>query len=300
MGGMSLGLIQKEFAKRDSQENAEFWGSNSRRFYKNAKGAAVKDKSLINKIEGILGGTKRLLHLPLWLILEEPDADLSRLQEMMRQLPPYFQNLLLKVDTKSGLLIRKKISNKWQVSRLSMQNDLDALACLLMLTRESELLKRIDLYIELKWQVNCLVSRLVTFPPFESVAQPIYDLIFEHFIKKNDPLPTEMKNIWVETYFDKYQSPKQLILFAEKDSNLGMLWHAEQRGLVSSKKENQLQFLFWALSITNRTLLDNELKGYSTEKKPFNNHDLPPELSMVMAAMNGDIRKNFYSRAFHD
>jgi hypothetical protein len=58
-----------------------------------------------------------------------------------------------------------------------MLNNLDALACLLMILREMELLEQWLAYVEVKWQVHNLLLRLTTFEPLKNISDELYLLI---------------------------------------------------------------------------------------------------------------------------
>ena len=76
MGDISLGKLHKTFLQ------------------KKEKGSLIKDQKLTDYIEVKVPGSKYILNHVLWTILEESDADLKRVYELMRSLPPEIQTIL--------------------------------------------------------------------------------------------------------------------------------------------------------------------------------------------------------------
>jgi len=152
-GGLSYRKMEMFFKKPDYQSEKEFQDSYSGAFAKCAKGQTrIQDQKLIHKIENNekFQGAKYLLDHPLWLILENPECSLEALHQYMYLLPPNIQNRLFKPNKNTGIYKRCYWSKTEQFSRISMLNNLDALACFLMLIREMELLTKWHAYVKIK------------------------------------------------------------------------------------------------------------------------------------------------------
>ncbi len=146
----TLGRLQKLLEEKDVDCDNDYWRSCSRRFYKNMRGACIKDQVLINRIEKIIPGSKRILTTPLWDILENPNASEHKLHQLMKLLPMDISSRLFKEDPQNAITIRKKLTRRSQIHRITMMGSLDSLACCLMLVREMDLQNRLDPYIAAK------------------------------------------------------------------------------------------------------------------------------------------------------
>lgn len=245
LGDISYGKIQKILVKRDDQTNAEWWEKCSGRLNKNSKGKTkVRDAKLINDVESLLPGTKRILNHPLWKIFLNPNATIDELYSYMGEFPIDLQRQLFKIDRKTNIPQRIKIK-AIAVDYISKRNDLDALACLLIMIRESEITRQIDAYISCKWRAHQLFCRLATFQPLKSLANIIYDFIFEEFFYKNNPLPDELSNSFVEFFPNHYQIPKKYPMPRFLDENLSILDLAIKNSVINESMSEQLEFLFW-------------------------------------------------------
>ncbi len=263
-GGITLGKIHRHFCQQDYKSNSEYNSQNSGIIYKYAKGkACIKDTKLINRIEEELPGTKRLLNHPLWLILETPLADLDRIYEYMHQLIPPIQAQLFKQDSETKIYHRKNWQGTEPLLRISMQNNFDALACLLMLMREMELLKRWHSYIEAKWCVHNLLLRLAYFEPIFKINDNLYELIYIHFIDKNNPLPDKYRKL--EFIIDYSTPPFIGSVYYSNDHISGILWNAQKYGIEEENKHDCLKFLFWVYTFGHTKIHKALHPAYSIE-----------------------------------
>lgn len=176
-----------------------------------------------------------------------------------------------------------------------MRNDLDALACLLMLIRENELNSKIGEYLCCKRQAVHLVRRLSLFSPFSSIAPKMYEIIYASFIERNDPLtlPPLKPFMAIEKFRRKFDIPVKIPLYNYKDITSGILWHAETRKIISNDENEQLTFLFWVDNYINKADLDNTLKSLSVDfdpKKPT--ESFPQPLKDLMKKFKGDSRRH--------
>ena len=252
-GGLSFGSIEMHFKRAPSQSKQAYWGSHTGTFYKYAKGSVrIKDHSLIERIEEDeqYQGCKYILSHPLWQILENPHASIASLWEIMRTLNPTMQTRLFKFNKASNVYKRKYWTNSTHFSRLSMYNNLDALACLIILIREMELLKKWHTYVQVKWYVHDLFIRLTYFKPLSSIHLELYALIYTHFLAKNNPITADYFSFEkqdVYQHFKSYfKSPNLIDDFSLFHRLLKQtLLHAKKVINIGDTKEAQLDFLFW-------------------------------------------------------
>ncbi len=292
LGGQSYGKIQKYFLKKDDQTNADFWDSCSGRLYKNSRGKTrVRDKLFINKIEELLPGTRRILHHPLWKIMANPDANLSQIHSLMNELSIDLRGKLFKINNPDITLTRKKLNYK-SINYISKRNDLDAFACMLMMMREAELTKHPEAYIQCKWEAHQLFCRIATFEPLKSIAPLIYDYMFEVFIKKNNPLPSQLTNILAKDYPEHYRIPKKYPLHRYLDENEKILNLTVSLGVISSSLHDQLSFLYWIdYGIRRTQIIDALIILKNTRTTDGVPTIFPAPLSSLMQQLRGDSRK---------
>lgn len=244
--GKSFGKIQKELFSNSNDSNAKFWSEYSRRFYKNSKGVPIRDEKIIKIFENEQPGTERLFNNPLWLVLENPFADLKTIDELMHLLVPELQIRLFKRNKQTGHDERKFWTVTPPFNRISMENNFDALACLLLLLREAELLERWHYYITIKWFAYELCLRLNYFCSIKVANNSFYSLVNLLYINRNNPLPDSIleTRLLKKTY---YRSPPNDIPIVEYNDFLSRLIQlAQAEGFVADNKEDQINFLFWA------------------------------------------------------
>lgn len=298
MGGMSFGKIEWEVAGRDVPRNTKYWSSYPRKLYRYANGAPMnlkRNREMIDVIEARLPGTRRILEHPLWLILENPEASLEELEHYLSLLDLALLSKVLRTDKSAGNRVWKIWKKTSQFYRIAMHNNLDALAALLIITRECEIRRRAHPYIEAKWAVSFLMSRLSVFRPFMWVADEIYHVVYNDFLGKNIPLPPELAHEFADYFPRLFEPPRQFpTIYREMDFNSGLVWHAECLGLVKKNDEqDQLMFLFWVLHFFNRVTIDKQLKDL--KQVPASINQLPEPLRDVMIKFRGDRRRQLPS-----
>jgi len=213
-GNLSYRKLEMLFKKPDGQSEEDYQDICSGAFAKYASGQIrFKNQRLIQKIENNkkYQGAKYLLNHPLWLILENPNATIEQTRKYMRQLDPDTQNRLFKKNKMNGVLERNIWKTYEPFSWVGKNNNLDALACFLMLIREMELLKQWHSYVNAKWYAHELFIRLSHFEPISTLADNIYSLIYHHFINKNQPITSSYfpkeKHRMFEVFKNEYASP---------------------------------------------------------------------------------------------
>lgn len=264
--GISFGKIQKKLMQGD-MSNADFWSSYSRSFYKNARGAVIKNERVVELIEKQRPGAKHLLQNILWQVLENYLADLDTIYELMRQLPPEFQLRIFKREISSGLHIRKDWRDTRPLRRISFENSLDALACLLLVVREMELLQKWHWYIVAKWEAFDLFRRLVYFEPFSHIGDNLLELVSIAFFDRNNPLAESLLSQLEDFEHSYYRSPPQISsTIISRDFYSGILWNAQQLNLVGTSREEQLNFLFWT-QVYGPQKVNEVVKGYDRSEQ---------------------------------
>jgi len=293
MNNISLGEVQRHFSMKSYDKENPFWPNCSGKLYKNMRGIPVCNNQLIDNIEKEIKGSKRLLKHPLWKVLETPRMTLNSVHNLMKELSPNIVNRLFKEDALTGNIIRKQLTRKDQITRIAMMNNLDALACLLLFVRESELLNESASYIQAKWGVDFLLKRFLAIYPYSSIMDDIYEIVYQSFIDINNPLPITMFNRWVIEFPEYFECPKkQPQLYFVVDSVKTILYYAELRGFVSQDKMEQLNFLFWVQNFCNsKEIVYSLIKLEHTFQYDENNPLTPEPLIKLMNMINGDSRQ---------
>lgn len=296
--GLSLSKIETTFKKTASQTKDEYRDKSSGVFHKYAKGGCrIKDKNLIEEIDKykIYAGCNILLVHPVWLILENPEATLEQTRGYMRQLDPDTQSRLFKKNKKNGVLERKVWKTYEPFSWVGKNNNLDALACFLMLIREMELLKQWHSYANAKWYAHELFIRLSHFEPVSALADNIYSLIYHHFINKNQPITSSYfpkeKHRMFEVFKNEYASPSMIrdleffhILMQE------MLSKARLLVLIGDSEKEELNFYFW--------LFEHNFKEVKNAFDKFDMGNEPPFIiKRLMTAITSSNTRKYIRRA---
>ena len=300
MGDISFGKIERELLGTQGSSDPEFWVHYSRKFYRYDKGAPIslkRSKKMVETIEEILPGTRRILEHPLWLVLANPEASLGELDSYTGTLNPALIERLKETDKVTGNRTWRKWTTHSQLYRISMLNNMDALAALLILIRVCEIKNWVHPYIEAKWTVMYLISRLASFRPFMFIAEEFYHHIYEGFILKNSPLPEKL-TIPAVQYFPAYFSspPDFHTIYGEIQMNTGIVWHAAQLGLVEENEREQMMFLFWMLHFFDRTTIDKQLKELTQAPPSFD--EIPEPLCTLMEKFRGDSRRYLPRQTF--
>jgi hypothetical protein len=241
----------------------------------------MKNKKFIRRASKELPGTELILNHPLWLILKNPRASIEEIHNLMKLLDPKLQLRLFSKDKKTGIYNRIRSQNTIHILRISLDNNLDAFACLLMMMREAELMQRWHLYTKIKWATFYLFLRLTYVRPLSAIMEEIHILIYDYFFQPNDPITSKhTKNILKKELVDCYRAPatEYLSVHFIQDTFSGIEWNAAQDNLLLPTKENILNFLFWASHIDLHGV-DKALKAYT----PNNSSQL---INQLMAAYN--------------
>gem|GEM_PF-1279948 len=286
-GGASLAQIHREFRPGYSSSYAH----GSRRLYKNYKGVQIKDSALIQDVENDLPGTKRLLFHPLWNILKNPNATLDEIVLYMDGLDLEMKGKLFRVDPISKISVRKDLDSYGSIYYVAKDNSLDALACLLMFIRESEIKKRVQAYIISKWETIFLIYRLSIIPPFNDIMPLLYPAVFNLFIEKNHPLPPGFTHDFFDNYQFNRDIPPKISMLIVQDVYSGLIWKAKFRRLVSDDQQDQLNFLFWVDHFFNQYEVKKALDNLPTNfdiNQPSATFPFP--LNNLMERIRGDSR----------
>lgn len=239
--GMNRNQLQKMFQSKES-----FWRENSNIFYKYANGSThIKKIERIDSIEKQFPGTTRILNHPLWFILENPQCNLKSIHKKMQSLEPKIRSRVCEKDKKTGAYFPKERRNDKNLYYIAMNNNLDALACLLMIIRKMEILQKPNTRSHAKWFTHWLFFRLAHYSPLKDEAKKLYELIYDLFIGKEDP-PKIYKPYSYIPCFGNFTPPPFIRDIKQIDDKLtDTLSLAENHNFKVSDKQSQLKFLFW-------------------------------------------------------
>lgn len=221
----------------------------------------VKDARLVRDIENSYPGTKRVLYHPLWFILDEPFAGLDTIHDQMRMLNLDIQGQLFQKNHETNFYERKKWPYWQSFYKIDMVNDLDALACFLMLINEMESMEKWFGFTKTKWFALGVFLRLSHFYPFSVIADDLYELIHYSFIDRNNSSASECRiHFTDETYSAPtflHKDKRQLI----NDKISSILFKAQNQGFDIPDKQSQFRFLSWVF-----------IYGLEKTHKAFNTH----------------------------
>ena len=264
LGIYSYGKLEDFFRQKFKKQYSDLWKQYSRRFYHYVKGVKTPSERFRKQVEKYARGTNAIFHHPLWKILQSPQAPQSDLNEWLKQLEPKVYNHLFKQSKKHGDSPRRAVRGYFYVGNIARKNSLDALAAILMLMREAELKQDFETYVTCKWEVTDLIVRLALYHPFYEVAEPIYDLVYKEFIKRNNPLPQANDDQDRSLQSILYISPSKKINFSMQLNRYLELVHCALIPCKTSKMLNELllsfvdNFINVGLENANKELLKRE------------------------------------------
>lgn len=214
-----------------SKNNRDYWEQYPRRCYRFRAGTEKPGKKFIDRVESKVPGTKRVIQHPLWWVLDNPEPDLESVHQQMRELEPNVYRRLFQKSRKYGSSPRRTLRTPFQIGNIGRISNLDALAGLLLLLRETELSNQDDYHLECQEQILELLERLSSFSPYNAIAEPLSELIIERFLKP-DP---ESKNA---------PPAKPADIQRKAFENALTIKAAMQQGYISDSPQDQLDFLY--------------------------------------------------------
>lgn len=170
---------------------------------------------------------------------------------------------------------------------MGLQNDLNALACLLLLVRELELKCRPHAYIAAKWAAYKLLIRLSVFPPIHDVSEDLSDIIHERFIGRNHPFPKSFQDATFSVFPRLYKIPNQVPINLAINYQKRVLAHARKMEIISSDIKEQLDFLFW---FEYQRLDSVTIKAILAPSSDARDDVLQPRFLSAARALRGDSR----------
>lgn len=252
LGGISMGRIEK-WLSEENRSDGEFWDKCSKRFHQYRQGKKTPGDDYRDHVESKLIGSKQIFDHPLWWILDNPQAEKDDIHDHMRMLCPPVYNRLFRCAKKHGPSARRTLRNFNQIRNIGAENNLDALAGLLMLLQEIELNQQYDYYGHCHYEIRDLLSRLAIMSPYHRIAERLGQLITERFKLHNELIEA------FQTTGDNTHSIGALIPENEWDiqreafENVIVLNMAKRIGLVSDQLTDQLEYLFqWQLESPKR------------------------------------------------
>lgn len=200
----------------------------------------------------------------------------------MGKLPTNLYGKLFKKPKKHGQSDRRRLTSCIQVFDVGRIGNFDALAAIILLMRETELRWKPDLYIDTKWEVINLITRMATLDSAEDFWHRIYQTIHQEFILKNNPLPEKYK-MTMEFYdgvtWDHppiYTSPPHIDLDAATAHNFNYLLRARIHNCVSSSRDDWLDYLWLCQQRTKRNLIESWSVENSRPSSTDQNDQPPP------------------------
>lgn len=133
-----------------------------------------------------------LLQSPLWDILQNPDAKDSSIEKMFSMVGGDIQQHIFTQRRTGKPPQRVRIDSIIQAQNVARHCSIDALAILLITIRESELRQDFETFIDCKWEVNYILPIMALSKQFRLIATDIYNLIYEDFICRLNPIPNTL------------------------------------------------------------------------------------------------------------
>ena len=282
LGGIRLGAIEKwvlEYAEELSWPD-DFWQDYSRRFKQYLKQLKTPSDEYIDLINKLLPKTKLIFQHPLWKILDAPNATQQEIDCWLTELEPNAYRRIFRSSKRSGKRDRRTIRGSEYISNISKENNLDALAALLLLMREAEINEDFVTCVDSKWEAQDLLCRLATFSPVREIAADLNDLIDERFIRKATPGIPPHQQKFIDQLLPK------LDILREAELNGQSILHSLILGFLPFEDEEaQLHYLYKGHQFAKQSLI------IDTASEPQS--DLfPKELISEASRVVRDFRNN--------
>lgn len=301
LNGCPLSQLLNAIFKEEANGRGSLTLSQSLNFYKNMRGVPIKNRRIVEQINRSVPGSKRNLYHPLWQILALPGASLQQVYQLMAELDRDVSIRLLKTDS-YGNIVRKRHPKPQELHLIAQKGTLDGLAYCLLFMREMELLKCVDAYIEAKWATRHCFNLLICDRLFFCIAHKLYELLDRLFIAKNNPLPDYLQSHWSKAFPQKFNTPDSNEDIVEWNNvNMGILYHAEQKGFVGQNLSEQNRFLYIILAKHRRYQIEAELKDLPYRfRYEGNRKDLAEPLRSLMADVERDNRHTLIKSEYLD
>lgn len=297
-GGLSFRKIQlklfPDYKPRRPEDTHD--ATYSRRLYKNSKGVPVRDSEIIIRAENLCPGTQRIILHVLWEIIERPITSLDEIYAYMQKLDIDCIQRLFDIEISTNVVSRKKL-RKEAIYRIMMKNNIDALACTLLLIRETELTSNFSANIWCRWRAHELIPRLMQLNPFAKLGVAFINILYELFIESSKiPIPDDLK-----AFRSNIETPNRSELRQSIILNLELLKAIKSINLISpSDIDKQLTFLFWADIKTDKYLLlsalNNLPKSYHDN---ISRSELSTTLNHFLKMIDGDSRRSLPRGGFY-
>lgn len=176
------------------------------------------------------------------------------LSDYIHKLNIDIQTLLYSFNRETNQYEPKTFNDTKFITKIGLNNNIDALACYLILLREMEIKKNWQLYVEIKWNLYQLLIRLTNFSPWLHIKKELCSLIHQYFMSNNDPItinyfPSFIQKV-IPDYMHIYKSPPPIINCIDgQDYFYALIERALAEKLINNKKEEKLDFLFWAMQL---------------------------------------------------
>jgi len=199
-----------------------------------------------------------LLQSPLWDILQNPDAKSSSIEKMLSKVSGDIKQHVFSQRRTGKPSQRVQIKSIVQAQHVARYCSIDALAILLITIRESELMQDFETFIDCKWEVNYILPIMALPIQFRLIATDIYNLIYDDFICRLNPIPTSLLGRDARTNPALYFGPqKKYDLQIKVDEYLDLLHSSAPLGYKFRLTSQLLSSLYDGLFHTKRDELND-------------------------------------------
>lgn len=241
--GLSTKQLEERLKPKSQMRSPDDYSNIFKKYHAGKTAPRPKFVEEVEMFSAETRGLKWVFDHPLWEALRCNQYSLRKVHQLMSRIDGKVHRTLFVQPQKANSLERRPMMIGRQIHRLSSLNSLDSVAALLLLVRECELTEKPIACIEAKWEVTSAICRLAVFQPFQKIAQPLYDLIFEEFLMRNHPLPKEFQDLHSK-YPLIYEGPSKRVNVLEVAANYAVIVAiARLRGLVSDDPHQQMSFL---------------------------------------------------------
>lgn len=230
----------------------------SRNFYHYRNGEQFPNKKTREACAIKAPQAEMLLQSPLWDILQNPDAKSSSIEKMFSKVSGDIKQHVFSQRRTGKPSQRVRIKSIVQAQHVARYCSIDALAILLITIRESELMQDFETFIDCKWEVNYILPIMALPIQFRSIATDIYNLIYDDFICRLNPIPTSLLGRDARTNPALYFGPqKKYDLKIKVDEYLDLLHSSAPSGYKFRLTSQLLSSLYDGLFHTKRDELND-------------------------------------------
>ena len=235
---------------------------------------------LIKFGEKLLPGSSQILDHPLWEILGNPDANLHCVRQMMMKLPLDVNKNLFSYNPNIRGMERRILKGPNEIHRVALRCDLDALAYVLMIIRETEILDMPEPYVSAKWSAIYIIRVLSLDRAIVPILDDLKCFTFTEFVLKN-PCIKFHSHILQDIIGDRLEQPIKSIINTNLESDLckKIISWSQGMGLLSRaarpQQINKYLYLVWYCGIKD---IHYALEANHHNSNLVKSNELPPPL----------------------